>query len=54
MKVISLTGNDGGRIKELSDIEICVPYYGYSDRIQEMHIKIIHILILIIEKEMIK
>ncbi|CAL4321850.1 Phosphoheptose isomerase [Buchnera aphidicola (Protaphis terricola)] len=52
MKVIVLTGNDGGKIKELSDIEICVPYFGYSDRIQEMHIKIIHILILIIEKEM--
>ncbi|QCI18231.1 D-sedoheptulose 7-phosphate isomerase [Buchnera aphidicola (Aphis nasturtii)] len=52
MKIIVLTGNDGGKIKKLSDIEICVPYYGYSDRIQEMHIKIIHILILIIEKEM--
>ncbi|QCI17073.1 D-sedoheptulose 7-phosphate isomerase [Buchnera aphidicola (Aphis helianthi)] len=52
MKVISLTGNNGGKIKKLSDIEICVPHYGYSDRIQEMHIKIIHILILIIEKEM--
>lgn len=52
MKIIVLTGNDGGKIKTLSDIEICVPYYGYSDRIQEMHIKIIHILILIIEKEM--
>ncbi|QFQ32428.1 D-sedoheptulose 7-phosphate isomerase [Buchnera aphidicola (Aphis fabae)] len=52
MKIIVLTGNDGGKIKKLSDIEICVPYYGYSDRIQEIHIKIIHILILIIEKEM--
>lgn len=52
MKIIVLTGNDGGKIKKLSDIEICIPYCGYSDRIQEMHIKIIHILILIIEKEM--
>ncbi|QCI17647.1 D-sedoheptulose 7-phosphate isomerase [Buchnera aphidicola (Acyrthosiphon lactucae)] len=52
MKVVVLTGNDAGKIKKLSDIEICVPYYGFSDRIQEMHIKIIHILILIIEKEM--
>ncbi|AYN24808.1 D-sedoheptulose 7-phosphate isomerase [Buchnera aphidicola] len=52
MKVISLTGNNGGKVKNLSDIEICIPYHGYSDRIQEMHIKIIHILILIIEKEM--
>ncbi|AEO08603.1 phosphoheptose isomerase [Buchnera aphidicola str. Ak (Acyrthosiphon kondoi)] len=52
MKVVVLTGNNAGKIKNLSDIEICIPYYGYSDRIQEMHIKIIHILILIIEKEM--
>lgn len=54
MKVVVLTGNNGGKIKGLSDIEICVPYFKYSDRIQEMHIKIIHILILIIEQEMIK
>ncbi|QCI20392.1 D-sedoheptulose 7-phosphate isomerase [Buchnera aphidicola (Brachycaudus cardui)] len=52
IKVIVLTGNNGGKIQGMSDIEICIPYYGYSDRIQEMHIKIIHILILIIEKEM--
>ncbi|ACL30062.1 D-sedoheptulose 7-phosphate isomerase [Buchnera aphidicola str. APS (Acyrthosiphon pisum)] len=52
MKVIVLTGNNAGKIKNLSDIEICIPHCGYSDRIQEMHIKIIHILILIIEKEM--
>ncbi|QCI24329.1 D-sedoheptulose 7-phosphate isomerase [Buchnera aphidicola (Muscaphis stroyani)] len=52
MKVILLTGNNGGKMKGLSNIEICVPHYGYSDRIQEIHIKIIHILILIIEKEM--
>ncbi|CAL4326311.1 D-sedoheptulose 7-phosphate isomerase [Buchnera aphidicola] len=52
IKVVALTGNNGGRIQGLSDVEICIPYHGYSDRIQEMHIKIIHILILIIEKEM--
>lgn len=52
IKTIVLTGNNGGKIKGLSDIEICIPYSGYSDRIQEMHIKIIHIMILIIEQEM--
>ncbi|WP_343183278.1 D-sedoheptulose 7-phosphate isomerase [Buchnera aphidicola (Neophyllaphis podocarpi)] len=52
IKVISLIGNDGGKIKGNSDIEICIPYFGYADRIQEMHIKIIHIIIFIIEKEM--
>lgn len=50
--VITLTGNNGGKISQMSDIEICVPHLGYSDRIQEIHIKILHIMILLIEKEM--
>ncbi len=54
MKVIALTGKDGGKIKGLADIEICVSHFGYADRIQEIHIKIIHILILLIEQEMAK
>lgn len=52
MKIITLTGGNGGKIKNLSDIEIIVPYYGFSDRIQEIHIKIIHIIIYIIEQKM--
>lgn len=52
MKVIALTGKNGGKIVNMSDIEIRVPYCGFSDRIQELHIKIIHILVLLIEKEM--
>ena len=50
IKVISLTGKTGGELSKLSDIEIRVPHLGYSDRIQEIHIKIIHIIILLIEK----
>lgn len=49
MKVIALTGNDGGKLSSLADVEIRVPHMGHSDRIQEVHIKIIHILILLIE-----
>ncbi|HBY5534295.1 TPA: phosphoheptose isomerase, partial [Klebsiella pneumoniae] len=30
------------------------PHFGYADRIQEIHIKVIHILIMLIEKEMAK
>lgn len=45
MVVIGLTGKDGGQMKNLCDVNICVPWNGYSDRIQEMHIKVIHILI---------
>lgn len=52
IQIITLTGQNGGKIKSLSDIAICVPHHGYADRIQEIHIKIIHILILIIEQEM--
>jgi D-sedoheptulose 7-phosphate isomerase len=53
MKVIILSGKDGGKLAPLADIEIRVPHHGYADRIQEVHIKIIHILILLIEKEVI-
>ncbi|MGV3346449.1 D-sedoheptulose 7-phosphate isomerase [Enterobacteriaceae bacterium LUAb1] len=54
MKVIALTGKDGGKMQGLADIEIRVPHFGYADRIQEIHIKVIHILMLLVEKEMVK
>ena len=50
MKLISLTGNEGGKLADLSDVEIRVPHKGYADRIQEVHIKIIHSLIDYIER----
>ncbi|MCC4799032.1 D-sedoheptulose 7-phosphate isomerase [Enterovibrio norvegicus] len=52
MTSIMLTGKDGGKMAGLADIEIRVPHFGYADRIQEVHIKIIHILIQLVEKEM--
>ncbi|WP_413725386.1 D-sedoheptulose 7-phosphate isomerase [Sodalis sp. RH16] len=52
MKVITLTGKDGGKMAGTADVEIRVPHFGYADRIQEIHIKSIHILIQLIEKEM--
>jgi D-sedoheptulose 7-phosphate isomerase len=51
MKVVALTGKDGGALAGLADLEIRVPFSGYADRIQEIHIKIIHILILLIERQ---
>ena len=54
MKVIALTGKDGGKMAGLADVEIRVPHFGYADRIQEVHIKVIHILIQLVEKEMAK
>ncbi|MBA0217848.1 D-sedoheptulose 7-phosphate isomerase [Pectobacterium brasiliense] len=52
MKIITLTGKDGGKMAGSADVEIRVPHFGYADRIQEIHIKAIHILIQLIEKEM--
>lgn len=49
MKVIALTGKDGGKLSGLCDIEIRAPHSDYADRIQEIHIKIIHSLIHAIE-----
>ena len=54
MKSIVLTGKDGGKMAGIADVEIRVPHFGYADRIQEVHIKIIHLLIQLIEKEMVR
>lgn len=45
MKVIGLTGKGGGKMAGLCDIEIRAPHSEYSDRAQEIHIKVIHSLI---------
>ena len=50
MKVVILSGKDGGALAGIADVEIRVPHFGYADRIQEIHIKVIHILIMLIEK----
>lgn len=49
MKIIGLTGKDGGKMKDLCDVEIRAPFSNYSDRVQEIHIKVIHSLIDFIE-----
>lgn len=49
MKVVALTGKTGGAIQDHCDVEIRVPHMGYSDRVQEIHIKVIHVLIQYIE-----
>ena len=52
MKVILLLGKDGGKLKGHGDAEIIVPHFGYADRTQEIHIKVIHILIDLVERGM--
>jgi D-sedoheptulose 7-phosphate isomerase len=53
IKIIALTGKTGGKLTSLADVEIRVPHSGYSDRIQEVHIKVIHVLIEYIEKNLV-
>ena len=52
MTVILLSGKDGGKMAGMADVEIRVPHFGYADRIQEVHIKAIHIMIQLVEKYM--
>jgi D-sedoheptulose 7-phosphate isomerase len=49
MQVIALSGKDGGPLAALAHVEIRVPHDGYADRIQEVHVKVIHILLRLIE-----
>ena len=50
MKVIGLTAEGETRLKELADVCLCAPRTPHSDRIQEIHIKVIHIVIEALEK----
>lgn len=50
IKSICLLGRDGGKLKALADLSIIVPAQT-SDRIQEVHIKIIHTVIETVERE---
>ena len=54
MQVVVLTGKDGGQLAPLADVALVVPHFGYADRIQEVHIKLIHIMILLIEQHVAK
>lgn len=50
--VVGLTKTGGGKLAELSDFVLASPPSAYSDRIQEIHIKIIHTLIQAIEAKL--
>jgi D-sedoheptulose 7-phosphate isomerase len=52
MKVVGLTGKTGGEMASLCDVEIRISHLGFSDRIQEIHIKVIHSLVNYIELSM--
>lgn len=50
MRVIGLTGRAGSQLEQFADVSICTSAGRYADRIQELHIKVIHILIELIER----
>ena len=49
MKVVALTGKNGGELASIADVELRAPMSEFADRVQEIHIKIIHSLIHFIE-----
>ncbi|MFY7927388.1 MAG: SIS domain-containing protein [Oligoflexus sp.] len=52
MNVITLTGKSESALGRLADVDICTPGGLYADRVQELHIKVIHTLIELVEREM--
>jgi D-sedoheptulose 7-phosphate isomerase len=52
LKVIALTGKPGSTLGRSADVGICTPGGAYADRTQELHIKVIHILIELVERAM--
>ncbi|MEN3030360.1 D-sedoheptulose 7-phosphate isomerase [Chromobacterium amazonense] len=50
MKVIILTGRAGSRLEPLADVYVNTPGGRYADRVQELHIKVLHILIELTER----
>jgi D-sedoheptulose 7-phosphate isomerase len=52
MKIIGLTGKTGGELASLCDVEIRAPFSTHADRVQEIHIKVIHSLIHAVESKL--
>jgi len=49
MHVIALTGKAGSPLARLAQVEVCTPAGRFADRVQELHIKVIHVLIELVE-----
>lgn len=50
VKVIILSGKQAPELMALSDVYLCTPGGQFADRVQELHIKVLHILIELIER----
>ena len=52
VKVIGLMGKADSPLGAISDVVIAAPVGTYADRVQEIHIKVIHILIELVERSL--
>ena len=52
LKVIALTGREDAPLAARADIAIVTPGGHYADRVQELHIKVIHVLIELVERRL--
>ena len=52
MTGVALTGKAGSPLTDEADIAVVTPAGRWADRVQELHIKVIHILIELIEREL--
>ncbi|QEY61635.1 D-sedoheptulose 7-phosphate isomerase [Metapseudomonas lalkuanensis] len=52
VKVVALTGKPGSALEALADVCICAPGGDFADRVQELHIKVLHILIELVERKL--
>lgn len=50
IRVIALTGKAGSAMEGSTDVCICTPGGQFADRVQELHIKVLHILIEMVER----
>ncbi|MCX4026451.1 SIS domain-containing protein [Endozoicomonas sp. SM1973] len=50
--VIGMTGKTNCALGDLADIHICTPGGQFADRVQELHIKVIHIFMELVEREL--
>jgi D-sedoheptulose 7-phosphate isomerase len=52
VRVIGLTGRSSTPLATASDVAIITPAGRYADRVQELHIKVIHLLIELVERQL--
>lgn len=52
VKVVAMTGKAESPVAQLADVAIVTPAGKWADRVQELHIKAIHIMIELVEREL--